>query len=103
MGGNNLNKNGLHKEDMDSYGELINGLRAELPDATIVITALFLQRGLEARVIEQANNGLRVFAFRQPASYDGQRQGSSQHSWVHQVERHPEEWHEVSVEGQTMG
>jgi platelet-activating factor acetylhydrolase IB subunit beta/gamma len=58
IGGNNLNKNGLHKEDVDSYGELINGLRAELPDATIVITALFLQRGLEVKVIKQANNGL---------------------------------------------
>ncbi|WZH45337.1 LOW QUALITY PROTEIN: n amino acid transport system protein [Fusarium acuminatum] len=58
IGGNNLNKNGLHKEDVDSYGELINGLRAELPDATIVITALFLQRGLEVKVIKQANKGL---------------------------------------------
>lgn len=52
MGGNNLNKNGLRKEDVESYAELIKGLRAELPNATIVITALFVQRGLEVRVIE---------------------------------------------------
>lgn len=62
MGGNNLVKNGLRKEDVESYAELIKGLRAELPNATIVITALFVQRGLEVRVIEQANNSLRGIA-----------------------------------------
>jgi lysophospholipase L1-like esterase len=62
MGGNNLNKNGLRREDVESYGQLIKGLCAELPDATIVITALFVQRGLEVRVIEQANDGLRGIA-----------------------------------------
>ncbi|KAM0196087.1 hypothetical protein ACHAPA_004728 [Fusarium lateritium] len=34
------------------------GLRAELPEAMIVTTALFVQRELEVRVIEQANNSL---------------------------------------------
>jgi hypothetical protein len=62
MGGNNLNKTGLRREDVESYEQLIKGLRAELPDATIVITTLFVQRGLEVRVIEQANNGLQEIA-----------------------------------------
>ncbi|KAG5657650.1 hypothetical protein KAF25_007683 [Fusarium avenaceum] len=62
MGGNNLVKNGLRKEDVESYTELIKGLRAELPDATIVITVLFVQRGLEVRVIEPADNSMRGIA-----------------------------------------
>ncbi|KAF4998269.1 hypothetical protein FGRMN_3318 [Fusarium graminum] len=59
MGGNNMNKSGLRKQDVEAYGKLIKGLRSELPEATIVTTALFVQHGLDIRVIDEANNGLR--------------------------------------------
>ncbi|KAM0340880.1 hypothetical protein ACHAPU_010296 [Fusarium lateritium] len=62
MGGNNLNKNGLRKQDIEAYGRLVKGLRSELPEATTVITALLVRRGLEIKVIDEANNGLREIA-----------------------------------------
>ncbi|KAL5586034.1 hypothetical protein FOBRF1_015904 [Fusarium oxysporum] len=62
MGSNNLKKQGLLKGDADAYGALIKQLRTEFPDMTIVITALFIQRGLGLDVIEDANNKLKAIA-----------------------------------------
>ncbi|EMT71605.1 hypothetical protein FOC4_g10010116 [Fusarium odoratissimum] len=62
MGSNNLKKQGLLKGDADAYGALIKQLRTEFPDITIVITALFIQRGLGLDVIEDANNKLKAIA-----------------------------------------
>ncbi|KAH7240289.1 SGNH hydrolase-type esterase domain-containing protein [Fusarium redolens] len=62
MGSNNLKKQGLRKGDVDAYGALIKQLRTEFPDMTIVITALFIQRGLGLDVIEQTNTTLKGIA-----------------------------------------
>ncbi|KAG7404948.1 hypothetical protein Forpe1208_v015392 [Fusarium oxysporum f. sp. rapae] len=62
MGSNNLKKQGLRKGDADAYGALIKQLRTEFPDMIIVITALFIQRGLGLDVIEDANNKLKAIA-----------------------------------------
>ncbi|KAM0542967.1 hypothetical protein ACHAPJ_012524 [Fusarium lateritium] len=62
MGSNNLKKKGLRKEDAESYDTLIEGLRTEYPDIPIIITAMFIQRGLDADIIEEGNKALRKIA-----------------------------------------
>ncbi|KAF4343578.1 hypothetical protein FBEOM_2487 [Fusarium beomiforme] len=62
MGSNNLKHHGLRKGDVDAYDALIKQLRSEFPDMTIVITALFNQRGMELAVIEEVNNALKGIA-----------------------------------------
>ncbi|KAF5704854.1 hypothetical protein FGLOB1_8273 [Fusarium globosum] len=62
MGSNNLKKQGLRKGDADAYGAVVKQLRTEFPDMTLVITALFIQRGLGLDVIEDANNKLKAIA-----------------------------------------
>ncbi|EWG48712.1 hypothetical protein FVEG_08395 [Fusarium verticillioides 7600] len=62
MGSNNLKKQGLRKGDADAYGAVVKQLRSEFPDMTVVITALFIQRGLELDVIEDANAKLKAIA-----------------------------------------
>ncbi|KAG9496363.1 hypothetical protein J7337_012950 [Fusarium musae] len=62
MGSNNLKKQGLRKSDADAYGAVVKQLRSEFPDMTVVITALFIQRGLELAVIEDANAKLKAIA-----------------------------------------
>ncbi|KAH6891498.1 SGNH hydrolase-type esterase domain-containing protein [Thelonectria olida] len=62
MGSNNLKKNGLRKEDAESYDTLIKEVRTEYPDIPIIITALFIQRGLGVDTIEDGNEALRKIA-----------------------------------------
>ncbi|RBA21786.1 hypothetical protein FPRO05_00135 [Fusarium proliferatum] len=62
MGSNNLKKQGLRKGDADAYGAVVKQLRTEFPYMTLVITALFIQRGLGLDVIEDANNKLKAIA-----------------------------------------
>ncbi|KAF5707424.1 hypothetical protein FMUND_11095 [Fusarium mundagurra] len=62
MGSNNLKKQGLRKGDADAYGAVVKQLRSEFPDVTVVITALFIQRGLELAVIDDANAKLKAIA-----------------------------------------
>ncbi|KAF5566578.1 hypothetical protein FNAPI_1038 [Fusarium napiforme] len=62
MGSNNLKNYGLRKGDADAYGAVVKQLRSEFPDMTVVITALFMQRGLELAVIEDANAKLKAIA-----------------------------------------
>ncbi|KAJ4247511.1 hypothetical protein NW762_013188 [Fusarium torreyae] len=62
MGSNNLKKNGLRKEDAESYDTLIKELRTEYPNIPIIITAMFIQRELDADIIEEGNIALRKIA-----------------------------------------
>ncbi|KAF9786530.1 hypothetical protein IL306_001963 [Fusarium sp. DS 682] len=62
MGSNNLKNHGLRKGDTDAYAALVKQLRTEFPDMTVVITALFNQRGLELSVIEDVNKTLKNIA-----------------------------------------
>ncbi|KAF4966169.1 hypothetical protein FSARC_6128 [Fusarium sarcochroum] len=62
MGSNNLKKKGLRNEDAESYDTLIKEVRAEYPDIPIIITALFIQRGLGVDIIEEGNKALQKIA-----------------------------------------
>ncbi|RGP59355.1 hypothetical protein FSPOR_11401 [Fusarium sporotrichioides] len=62
MGDGDLTENGLQKSDALTYGKVVKSLRDEFPNAQIVITAFFLQRGFSEAVIEEANQMLRDIA-----------------------------------------
>jgi platelet-activating factor acetylhydrolase IB subunit beta/gamma len=62
MGSNDLKKTGLRKQEAEMYNNLITELRTNYPDIPIVITALFIQRGLANSTIDDANDGLKTIA-----------------------------------------
>ncbi|KAL4728234.1 hypothetical protein ACLX1H_004976 [Fusarium chlamydosporum] len=62
MGSNNLKKHGLRKSDADAYASVIQNIQEALPNATVVITALFKQRGLPDQIVDEANQMLRDIA-----------------------------------------
>ncbi|SPJ70465.1 uncharacterized protein FTOL_00193 [Fusarium torulosum] len=62
MGSNDLKKTGLRKQEAEMYNNLIKELRTDYPDIPIVITALFIQRGLANSIIDDANDALKTIA-----------------------------------------
>ena len=98
MGSNNLNKNGLRKNDADAYQSLIASIREALPDVEIVMTALFKQRGLADGIIDEANRMLKDIAERNHAAFlsfgDGQ-DGIMSEDNVHLNENGYTKWDEI--------
>lgn len=62
MGSNDLKKAGFRKQEAEIYNNLIEELRTNYPDIPIVITALFIQRGLANSVIGDANDALKTIS-----------------------------------------
>jgi platelet-activating factor acetylhydrolase IB subunit beta/gamma len=62
MGDMDLTETGLQKSDAQAYARVVKCLRDELPNAKIIITAFFIQRGFGETVIEEANQMLRAIA-----------------------------------------
>ncbi|KAG5656817.1 hypothetical protein KAF25_010370 [Fusarium avenaceum] len=62
MGCNDMKKAGLRKQEAEMSNNLITEVRTNYPDIPIVITALFIQRGLANSIIDDANDALKTIA-----------------------------------------